>query len=89
MGRPKWKMGRDEAAERLDWVMLNRDPVEGPEEYVREMVKGLRLREVSWALGVSERTLREWQRSGRLPRGGYQGFIPARAVLDAVTEPEE
>jgi hypothetical protein len=94
MGRRPYRIPASECRKRLAWAIEQRDPFSpawsrATEGLASEDVSdAVTAREVAEVLGVAERTLREWQLTGRLPRG-KKGFIPTQAVVEAVSGSEE
>jgi hypothetical protein len=48
----------------------------------------LTIAEISYILDISDRSLRGWQKLGRLPRG-TRGYIPVGDIVAALAAPEE
>jgi hypothetical protein len=86
MGRKKMTRDPQEVRDRLNWVIEHRDPITVmPDDWADG--DAVRLREISWALGVSERSLRAWITTARLP-APRRGFIPVSAVVAAFGDAE-
>jgi hypothetical protein len=92
MGRRRITIPSREIEKRADWVLDNRDWINGPEDLTEEdyeaMKKGLTIAEISYILDISDRSLRGWQKLGRLPRG-TRGYIPVGDIVAALAAPEE
>jgi hypothetical protein len=85
------RIEKKEAWKRLDWVLehgrnwIEDLPDNWTEEDEQARRQGLTLAEIAYCLEISERSLRHWQKTGRLARGtGRRGYITPGDVVAAV-----